>query len=61
MARPIEPTPKLKADDADSLLRDLENVCAPSEAARRISWAEKQLAEMTRPKGSPTGDRPNRR
>jgi hypothetical protein len=35
MARPIEPTPILEGEDAERLLRDLENVCSPEEARRR--------------------------
>jgi hypothetical protein len=50
MARPIEPTPVLKGEDAERLRRDLANVCSPDEARRRTEYARQQLAEMTRPK-----------
>ena len=50
MARPIEPTPILEGEDAERLLRDLENVCSPEEARRRIEWARAKRAEMMRPK-----------
>jgi len=59
MARPIEPTPELTGEDAERLLRDLEDVCSPAEAERRSKWAEQQLAELMRPKGPPGGPRRN--
>ncbi len=50
MAKPIQPTPPLEGEDAERLLRDLENVCTTEEAARRVEWARRQLGELTRPK-----------
>lgn len=50
MARPIEPTPTLSGDDARKLRRDLEDVCSPEEALRRVGWAQGQLTEMMRQK-----------
>jgi len=50
MAKPIEPTPPLDAEDSERLLRDLENVCSPEEAERRRATAKRWLAEVTRPK-----------
>lgn len=50
MARPIEATPTLYDQDAERLLADLEDVCTPEEAMRRIQQAKKQRAEMMRPK-----------
>jgi hypothetical protein len=50
MASPIEATPTLYGRDAERLLADLENVCSPEEAARRIKYAREQVAEMMRPK-----------
>lgn len=50
MASPIEATPTLKGADAQRLLRDLEDVCSPEEAARRIERARAVRAEMMRPK-----------
>lgn len=61
MARPIEPTPKLSADDAATLLRDLEHVCAPSEAQRRMDWAERQSALMSERHRPGSGVNPSRR
>ena len=58
MARPIESTPVLEGEDAERLLRDLENVCSPEEAKRRMEWAQVQLADMMRPK-VPRGDGKN--
>lgn len=50
MASPIEATPTLKGADARRLLAELEDVCSPAEAARRIKYAREQVAEMMRPK-----------
>ena len=61
MARPIEPTPNLEAEDAERLLRDLEQVCLPAEAERRMRWAEQQVAQMMGSKSSPSGGRPTGR
>jgi hypothetical protein len=47
------PTPVLEGEDAERLLRDLENHASPEEMERRTEAAEKLLAEMTRPKGFP--------
>ena len=46
MARPIEPTPVLEGDDAERLLDQLENVCSPDEAERRIAVARKLLTKV---------------
>lgn len=56
MARPIEATPTLYDQDAERLLADLEDVCTPEEAMRRIQQAKKQRAEMMRPKVTRTDD-----
>lgn len=50
MARPIQATPTLRGEDAKRLLRDLEDVCSPEEAQRRIEYGRKLRAEMMRPK-----------
>ncbi len=50
MARPIQPTPTLRGSDAKRLVRELENVCSPNEAKRRIEYARGQLSEMIAPK-----------
>jgi hypothetical protein len=50
MASPIDATPTLKGADARRLLAELENVCSPEEAARRIERARSLRAEMMRPK-----------
>ncbi len=60
MARPIQPTPPLDGDDAEALLRDLENVCSPEEMKRRAEWARRELAEMMRPKGRAEDDSTHR-
>ncbi len=50
MAKPIEPTPVLQGEDAERLLRDLEKVCSPEEAERRIDKAEAFLkAHLKKP------------
>ena len=50
VAKPIEPTPVLKGEDAERLLRDLEKVCSPEEAERRIGKAEAFLeAHLKKP------------
>jgi hypothetical protein len=59
MARPIEPTPVLEGEDAERLLRDLENTCTPEEAKRRVQKARGFLAEIMRPK-TPRGDKNGR-
>lgn len=46
MANPIQPTPDLEGDDADRLLVELEQVCSPEEAQRRIEWAKHERARM---------------
>lgn len=46
MARPIEATPPLDAEDWSRLVRELEDVCTPEEAERRIAWARRELARM---------------
>ena len=56
MAKPIEPTPPLDAEDSERLLRDLEQVCSPEEARRREEWAARMVAEMMRTKGRPDDD-----
>jgi hypothetical protein len=49
MARPIEPTPQLGTEDSKRLLHDLEKVCSPAEAVRRIDAAEREFERiMTR-------------
>ena len=45
MASPIEPTPPLGPKESEQLRRELEQVCTPSEAARRVELAEKRLAQ----------------
>ncbi len=54
MAKPIEPTPPLDAEDSEALLRDLERGCSPEEAQRRERQAELWLARVTTPKGRPS-------
>lgn len=49
MARPIEPTPVLEGEDAERLLRDLENTCTPEEARRRVAKARELLAKVMVP------------
>lgn len=51
MARPIESTPVLDGEDADKLLAELENVCPPDEAERRVDAARKLLAKVMVPNG----------
>jgi len=46
MARPIEPTPVVEGEHAERLLEQLEDVCSPEEAARRIAAARKLLAKV---------------
>ena len=46
MASPIEPTPVLYGADAEALLRELECVCTPEEAKRRIDAARSELRAM---------------
>ena len=46
MARPIEPTPVLEGEDAERLLKELEQVCAPDEAERRVAAARRLLARV---------------
>ena len=57
MARPIEPTPVLEGEDGERLLRDLARTCTPEEAKRRVEKARGFLAEITRPKAPPGGDK----
>jgi hypothetical protein len=61
MARPIEPTPVLEGPDAEKLLRDLANVCTPSEAQRRIESARREREKMMQPKYDAGGAEPNKR
>lgn len=49
MARPIEPPPVLEGEDAERLLQQLEHVCAPEEAERRVAAARKLLAKLLVP------------
>lgn len=49
MARPIEPTPVLEGEDAERLLRDLEDTCTPEEVKRRVDEARKLLAKVMDP------------
>jgi hypothetical protein len=49
MARPIEATPVLEGEDAARLLAELEHVCAPEEAERRVAAARKLLAKVVVP------------
>ena len=51
MARPIEPTPVLEGEDAARLLEQLEQVCPPDEAERRVAAARKLLAKVMMPNG----------
>jgi hypothetical protein len=51
MARPIEATPTLKGEDAERLLQDLDRVCPPEEAERRVAAARKLLAKVVVPNG----------
>lgn len=46
MALPIEPTPVLEGEAAEELLQQLEDVCSPEEAKRRIAAARKLLAKV---------------
>jgi len=55
MARPIEPTPVLRGEDAQRLVQSLDNRCSNAEAERRMAWAKKASAEMTRPKKGSSG------
>lgn len=50
MARPVEATPMLEGEDAERLLSELERVCPPDEAKRRIERAKRTRLEMMRPK-----------
>lgn len=50
MARPIEPTPALRGEDAKRLLREVEQVCSPDEIKRRIERAKQMRASMMLPK-----------
>ena len=49
MARPIEATPVLQGEDAEKLLEELEHVCAPEEAERRVAAARRLLAKVVVP------------
>lgn len=55
MAHPIEPSPIVKGEDARRLLQSLDDRCSNEEAERRMAWAKKALAEMTRPKKGSSG------
>lgn len=46
MTQPIAPTPVLEGEDAERLLEELENVCSPEEAQRRVAAARKLLAKV---------------
>ena len=46
MPSPIEPTPVLEGEAAEELLRQLEDVCSPEEAKRRIAAARRFLAKV---------------
>lgn len=46
MARPIEATPVVEGEDAKRLLDELENVCPPDEAKRRVEGARRLLAKV---------------
>lgn len=46
---PSKPTPVLEGEDAEKLLRDLENTCTPEEAKRRIQSARKLFAKVMVP------------
>ncbi|MCC6807823.1 MAG: hypothetical protein IT381_10385 [Deltaproteobacteria bacterium] len=46
MARPIEPTPTLEGEDAEALLRSLDDVATPEEMDRRVQASKQRLAEM---------------
>jgi hypothetical protein len=46
MALPIEPTPVLEGEAAEELLAELEAVCSPEEAARRIAAARALLQDV---------------
>lgn len=56
MARPIEPTPVLEGAAAERLLTQLERICTPTEAQKRMDWAREARAEMMRPKSATLGD-----
>ncbi len=56
MASPIEATPTLRGEDARRLIESLENRCSNEEAERRMAWAKKVMAEMTRPKNQKEQD-----
>ena len=46
MARPIEPTPKLRGEDARRLLRDLERRCTPAQYKARVEAARERLGDV---------------
>jgi hypothetical protein len=46
MALPIEPTPVLEGEAAEELLAQLEAVCTPEEAKRRIAAARTLLEKV---------------
>lgn len=51
MAKPIEPTPTLYGEDAEALLRELENVCSEEEAERRLKKANEFWEKNVQPPG----------
>jgi hypothetical protein len=51
VAKPIEPTPTLVGEDAEALLRELENVCSDEEAERRLKKANDFWEKNVRPPG----------
>jgi hypothetical protein len=55
MAHPIEPTPTLRGEDAQRLIKSLDNRCSNEEAERRMAWAKTAWAELTRPKKDSSG------
>ena len=51
MAKPIEPTPALQGQDAETLLASLDKTASPDEIELRTQRARQFLAAVKRPKG----------
>jgi hypothetical protein len=51
VAKPIEPTPTLVGEDAEALLRELENMCSEEEAERRLKKANEFWQKNVRQPG----------
>jgi hypothetical protein len=50
MARPIEPTPVLRGEDAEKLAASIADVASRPEIERRVAGARSFLAEISTPK-----------